>query len=113
MLIVHLLAMHTLIRCHLFSSWGQGLAATSTCGFSWTFLFTILEKVFLQTPDFSLVLEHIMTLLRYLKFLGYFFVVVVWCESCQLLNPLLCNDGLAMNFSISKLVINYTTFLAE
>ena len=40
-----LLAMHTII-CHFFSSsWCQGLAATSACGSSWTFLFTFLYTV--------------------------------------------------------------------
>ena len=32
-------------QCHFFSSyWCQGLAATSACGSSWTFLFTFLYR---------------------------------------------------------------------
>ena len=32
--------------CHFFSSsWCQGLAATSACGSSWTFLFTFLQAL--------------------------------------------------------------------
>ena len=44
MLIVHLFVSFAHINlCHFFSSsWCQGLAATSACGSSWTFLFTFL-----------------------------------------------------------------------
>ena len=43
-----LLAMHTLI-CHFFSSsWCRGLAATSACVSSWTFLFTHLNVVLVE-----------------------------------------------------------------
>ena len=47
MRIVHLFVSYALVNlCHLFSSSGcQGLAATSAYGFSWTFLFTVLDKV--------------------------------------------------------------------
>ena len=42
--------------CHLFSStWCQGLAVASTCGSSWTFLFTFLsEKLPLSTALLNL-----------------------------------------------------------
>ena len=44
LLIVHLFVSSAHFNlCHFFSSsWRQGLAATSACGFSWTFLFTFL-----------------------------------------------------------------------
>ena len=44
MLIVHLFVSYAHVTlCHFFSSsWCQGLAATSACGSSWTFLFTFL-----------------------------------------------------------------------
>ena len=44
MLIVHLFISYAHVNlCHFFSSsWCQGLAATSACGYSWTFLFTFL-----------------------------------------------------------------------
>ena len=43
MLIVHLFVSYAHVNlCHFFSSsWCQGLAATSACGSSWTFLFTV------------------------------------------------------------------------
>ena len=43
MLIVHLFVSYAHVNlCHFFSSsWCQGLAATSACGSSWTFLFTL------------------------------------------------------------------------
>ena len=43
MLIVHLFVSYVHVNlCHFFSSsWCQGLAATSACGSSWTFLFTL------------------------------------------------------------------------
>ena len=45
MLIVHLFVSYAHVNlCHFFfSSWCQGLAATSACGSSWTFLFTFLQ----------------------------------------------------------------------
>ena len=48
MLIVHLFVSYAHVNlCHFFSSsWCQGLAATSVCGSSWTFLFTLFRKVF-------------------------------------------------------------------
>ena len=44
MLIAHLFVSYANVNlCHFFSSsWCQGLAATSACGSSWTFLFTFL-----------------------------------------------------------------------
>ena len=51
MLIVHLFVSYAHVNlCHFFSSsWCQGLAATSACGSSWTFLLTFFgELVFLQ-----------------------------------------------------------------
>ena len=44
MLIVHLFVSYACVHlCHCFSSFRyQGLAATSACGSSWTFLFTFL-----------------------------------------------------------------------
>ena len=46
MLIVHLFVSYAHVNlCHIFSSsWYQGLAATSACGSSWTFLFTFLHE---------------------------------------------------------------------
>ena len=46
MLIVHLFVSYAHINlCHFFSSsWCQGLAATSACGSSWTFLFTFFSS---------------------------------------------------------------------
>ena len=46
MRIVHLFVGYAhVILCHFFSSfWSQGLAATSACVASWTFLFTFLDK---------------------------------------------------------------------
>ena len=46
MLIVHLFVIYAHVYlCHFFSSsWCQGLAATSACGSSWTFLFTFLKQ---------------------------------------------------------------------
>ena len=43
MLIVHLFVGYAHVNlCHFFaSSWCQRLAATSACGSSWTFLFTV------------------------------------------------------------------------
>ena len=54
MLIVHLFVRYAHVNlCHFFSfSWCRGLAAASTCGSFWTFLFTFLigpvvsEKMF-------------------------------------------------------------------
>ena len=45
MLIVHLFVGYAHVNlCHCFSSsWYQGLAATSACGSSWTFLFTFFQ----------------------------------------------------------------------
>ena len=45
MLIVHLFVRYAHVNlCHCFSSsWYQGLAATSACGSSWTFLFTFFQ----------------------------------------------------------------------
>ena len=45
MLIVHLFVSYAHVNlCHFFSSsWCQGLAATSACGSSWTFLFTLFN----------------------------------------------------------------------
>ena len=45
MLIVHLFVSYAHVNlCHcLSSSWYQGLAATSACGSSWTFLFTFFR----------------------------------------------------------------------
>ena len=45
MLIVHLFVSYAHVNLSNFfsSSWCQGLAATSTCGSSWTFLFTFLR----------------------------------------------------------------------
>ena len=45
MIIVYLFVSYAHINlCHFFSSsWCQGLAATSACGSSWTFLFTFLD----------------------------------------------------------------------
>ena len=50
MLIVHLFVSYAYVNlCHLFSSsWSQGLAATSACGSSCTFLFTF----FVGTDEF-------------------------------------------------------------
>ena len=47
-LIVHLFVSYAHVNlCHFFSSsWCQGLAATSACGSSWTFLFTSWFHVF-------------------------------------------------------------------
>ena len=44
MLVVHLFVSYAHVNlCHIFSSsWCQELAATSACGSSWTFLFTVL-----------------------------------------------------------------------
>ena len=46
-LIVHLFVSYAHVNlCHFFSSsWCQGLAATSACGSSWTFLFTFLYRM--------------------------------------------------------------------
>ena len=51
MLIVHLFVSYAHINlCHFFSSsWCQGLAATSACGSSWTFLFTFLNENIIAT----------------------------------------------------------------
>ena len=47
MLIVHLFVSYAHVNlCHFFSSsWCQGLAATSACGSSWTFLFTFFSFI--------------------------------------------------------------------
>ena len=47
MLIVHLFVSYAHANlCHFFSSsWYQGLAATSACGSSWTFLFIFLQRL--------------------------------------------------------------------
>ena len=63
MFIVHLFVSYTHINlCHFFSSsWCQGLAATSACGSSWTFLFTFLHYTIIvgiaptYTPSIGLV----------------------------------------------------------
>ena len=46
MLIVHLFVSYPRVNlCYFFSStWCQGLAATSVCGYSWAFLFTFFNK---------------------------------------------------------------------
>ena len=45
MLIAHLFVSYARVNLRRFfsSSWFQGLAATSACGSSWTFLFTFLR----------------------------------------------------------------------
>ena len=48
MFIVHLFVSYVHVGlCHFFSfSWCRGLAATSACGSSWTFLFTFLFHLY-------------------------------------------------------------------
>ena len=59
MLIVHLFVSYAHINlCHLFSSsLCQGLAATSACGSSWTFLFTflLLQKRLFERPFYPFI----------------------------------------------------------
>ena len=46
MLVVHLFVSYAHVNlCHFFSSsWCQGLASTSACGSSWTFLYTFWKQ---------------------------------------------------------------------
>ena len=48
MLVLHLFVSYANVNlCHCFSSsWYQGLAATSACGSSWTFLFSFLARLY-------------------------------------------------------------------
>ena len=56
MFIVHLFVSYAHVNlCHCFSSsWYQGLATTSACGSSWTFLFTFFQFIFLYVVNMSL-----------------------------------------------------------
>ena len=55
MLIVHLFVSYAHVNlCHFFSSsWCQGLALTSACGSSWTFLFTFWPDMNYSKLSFS------------------------------------------------------------
>ena len=55
MLIVHLFVSYAHVNlCYCFSfSWYRGLAATSACGSSWTFLFTFFHRN--ELSQFSLI----------------------------------------------------------
>ena len=61
MLIVHVFVSYAHANlCHFFSSsWCQGLAATSACGSSWTFLFTFSFFFFVYCETFFFLIQNI------------------------------------------------------